>query len=81
MNDKKVSFVIPCYNVENYISECLNSILSQSYSNIEIVIVDSSTDTPKKSSRILRSKQAMRRSSIFIKKVKDQRQPGTLGLK
>jgi len=47
MNDKKVSFVIPCYNVENYISECLNSILSQSYSNIEIVIVDSSTDNTK----------------------------------
>lgn len=47
MDDKKVSFVIPCYNVENYISECLNSILSQSYSNIEIVIVDSSTDNTK----------------------------------
>lgn len=42
MNDKlmKVSFIIPIYKVEKYLNECVNSILSQSYKNIEIILVD-----------------------------------------
>ncbi len=40
-----VSICIPAYNVENYIKDTLTNILSQSYSNIEIIIVnDGSTD-------------------------------------
>ena len=35
-----ISVVIPCYNVENYIIECLDSILHQSYEPEEIIIVD-----------------------------------------
>lgn len=35
-----VSIIIPYYNAENYIHECINSVVSQSYSNIEIIIVD-----------------------------------------
>ena len=42
---KKVSIIIPVYNVENYIEECLNSIKNQSYKNIEIILIDDgSTD-------------------------------------
>lgn len=37
---KKVSVVVAAYNVENYIEKCISSICNQSYSNIEIVIVD-----------------------------------------
>lgn len=41
----KVGIVIPAYNVENYIGECIESILSQTYKNIVIVIVnDGSSD-------------------------------------
>lgn len=36
----KISVVIPVYNVENYIEECLISVLKQSLKEIEVVIVD-----------------------------------------
>ncbi len=42
---KKISVVIPVYNVENYLSECLDSIISQTYKNLQIILVDDgSTD-------------------------------------
>lgn len=42
---QKISVVIPAYNVENYICSCLDSVTSQNYRNIEIIIVnDNSTD-------------------------------------
>ena len=37
---KKVSILIPLYNAENYIKACIDSILNQSYPNIEIIIVN-----------------------------------------
>ncbi|PZU84848.1 MAG: glycosyl transferase family 2 [Chryseobacterium sp.] len=44
MNDK-ISVIIPCYNVQNYIEHCLNSIINQTYENLEIICInDGSTD-------------------------------------
>ena len=45
MTPDLVSVVIPVYNSEKFLEECLNSILTQSYRNIEIIAVDDgSTD-------------------------------------
>ena len=35
-----ISFIIPVYNVEKYLNQCVNSILSQTYRDIEIILVD-----------------------------------------
>lgn len=40
-----ISFIVPVYNVENYLEQCVESILSQSYKNFELILVDDgSTD-------------------------------------
>ena len=40
-----ISIIVPCYNIENKISKCLDSVLSQSYTNFEVICInDASTD-------------------------------------
>ena len=37
---EKISIIIPVYKVEDYIETCLESVIHQSYQNLEILIVD-----------------------------------------
>lgn len=40
MKQKLISVIVPVYNAENYLERCLNSIVNQTYSNLEIILVD-----------------------------------------
>ena len=35
-----ISVIVPVYNVEKYIRECLDSIVNQTYKNLQIILVD-----------------------------------------
>lgn len=60
----KVSIIIPVYNVEKYLDECLNSALNQTLSSIEIICVnDGSTD---KSEKILKDYKTKYENIIII---------------
>ncbi|HEM2541091.1 TPA: glycosyltransferase family 2 protein [Streptococcus suis] len=42
---EQISVIVPVYNVDIYLKECLNSIISQTYTNLEIILIDDgSTD-------------------------------------
>ena len=38
--NKKISVIIPVYNSEEFLPKCLNSLVKQSYKNLELIIVN-----------------------------------------
>ena len=40
MDQPLISIIIPAYNISDYLTNCLNSVLNQTYANTEIVLVD-----------------------------------------
>jgi len=63
LNKIKFSIIIPMYNSEKYIQKCIFSVLNQTYSNYEIIIVnDGSTDNSRKIVETIQKKE----NKIFI---------------
>ena len=40
MKESLISIIVPVFNVERYLDKCINSIVNQTYKNIEIILVD-----------------------------------------
>lgn len=74
-----ISVIVPVYNVEEYLERCVNSLLGQSYKDIEILLIDDgSTD---KSSEICDAyRQQDSRVRVFHKKNGGQSEARNLGL-
>lgn len=50
MKQPLISVIIPVYGVEKYIAQCLDSIINQTYKNLEVIVVNDGTKD-----RLLRS--------------------------
>lgn len=67
--EDKVSIIVPMYNVEKYIEKCINSILKQNYTNIEVLLVDDcATDSTGKIAEEIASRD---NRCVYIKKEKN----------
>lgn len=40
MMNKTISVIVPIYNVRDYLGKCINSIINQTYSNLDIILID-----------------------------------------
>lgn len=61
---KLVSIIIPVYNSEKYIGQCIDSFLSQTYQNIELILIDDGSKD--NSLSILKSYQEMNQGIVFV---------------
>lgn len=75
----KVSIIVPVYNVRNYIEKCIDSLISQTYSNLEIILVDDgSTDGSEKVCDVFEKKDC--RVKVIHKKNGGQSEARNMGL-
>jgi Glycosyl transferase family 2 len=71
MQSPTVSFVVPCYKLAHFLSECVNSILRQTYGDFEVLIMDDCS--PDDTAEVARSFQDQR-----IKYIRNERNIGAL---
>lgn len=70
----KISIIITAYNEERYLAECIESLLSQSHQDMEIIIVDNgSTDDTLKVAKIF---EKLRPNTVFVYHLDENENPG-----
>ena len=68
MEKEKVSVIVPVYNDEKYLADCVDSILHQSYQNLELILVDDgSTDNSAQICEDYREREALRQEVLMRK--------------
>ena len=78
MMDELISVIVPIYNTGKYLVECVESLRKQTYSNIEIILVDDgSTDASIEICDEFAEKDS--RIRVFHKKMKDRQLRKILG--
>lgn len=60
---KKISVIVPIYNAEKYLEKCLDTIIKQTYKNLEIILVD---DGSKDNSRFICRRYALKDDRIKL---------------
>ena len=70
MTNPKVSVIIPCYNTEKYLANCLDSVINQTYKNLEIIVVDDCS--PDNSSTILEKYKQLDERIIILRHEKNE---------
>lgn len=68
MRDILISFIVPVYNAEKSLDRCINSIINQSYTNIEIILInDGSIDN----SKLICNKYAKEDNRVHVEHIKN----------
>lgn len=70
MKNELVSIIIPIYNVEKYLDKCINSIVEQTYNNIEIILVND--NSPDNSIDICKKYEKLDNRVVLINKKHNQ---------
>ena len=68
-NNKIISVIVPVFNTEQYLDRCINSILNQTYSNLQIIIVNDAS--PGNAREIIQHYQARDNRIIYIEHKKN----------
>ncbi len=66
MTDDLISIIIPAYNHEKYVAETLNSIIAQSYENIEVIIINDGSKDNTDAEIIRMTSQCQKRFKRFL---------------
>ena len=72
MNRLKISFIIPVYNTEKYLRRCIDSLLNQSFSDFELILIDdgSPDNCPKICDEFAKKDKRIKQEEEFKKEFK-----------